>query len=446
MTAAMLSSPAPALAGSVRVPGDKSISHRALILGALAVGETTIDGLLEAEDVLATAAALSRCGVEIVRDGGGWRIHGLGVGGLREPAAVLDMGNSGTGARLLIGVAAAHPFITFFTGDASLTGRPMARVIEPLTRMGAEFRARSGQRLPLAVCGPQTLLPIAYRLPVASAQVKSAVLLAGLNAPGRTTVVEPAPSRDHTERLLRSFGAEITVDDLGAEGRRITLVGQPELSGRPVRVPGDVSSAAFPLVAALIIPGSKVRLEGVGVNPLRTGLIDSLREMGARIEIARTREEGGEPVADLIAEASDLIGIDVPAERVPAMIDEFPIFAIAAACARGVTRMHGLAELRVKESDRLAAIAGGLAACGVPVETGADRLTVRGAGGLPEGGGTVAVHLDHRIAMAFLVLGMAARRPVTVDDAEPIRTSFPDFVPLMTALGARLERRPSEAA
>jgi len=435
----MISRPTGPLAGAVAVPGDKSISHRALILGASAIGETTISGLLEAEDVLATAEAMRRLGADVSRSSEGWRIFGRGVGGFAEPGSVLDMGNSGTGARLVIGLVASHPFTTFFSGDASLSARPMNRVIEPLRRVGATFWSRSGGRFPLAVRGAADPLPIVYTLPVASAQVKSAILLAGLNAPGTTTVIEPQPTRDHTEAMLCHFGAEVEPETLADGGRKITLVGQPELTGREVVVPGDFSSAAFPLVAASLIPGSRVTLRNVGINPLRTGLLETLGDMGARITVTNRRVQAGEPVADLIVEASSLEGAEVPAGRVPAMIDEFPVLAAAAACAGGITRMHGLAELRVKESDRLDAIARGLTACGIRVEIGEDWLVVHGTGGAPPGGGQVTANMDHRIAMAFLVLGMACRAPVRIDDAEPIATSFPSFITLMNGLGGRTE-------
>ena len=439
MSHAVSSRAAGPLRGTIPVPGDKSISHRALMLGALAIGRTRVTGLLEGEDVLATAAALRALGAAIERGGdGAWSIDGIGVGGLAEPADVLDFGNSGTSARLLLGILASHPLCAFATGDASLRRRPMRRVIEPLSRFGAHFLAREGGRLPLAVAGAKSPLPIEYRLPVPSAQVKSAVLLAGLNTPGETSVVEPQPTRDHTERMLRHFGAQVSVEPIAAGGRRIAVTGQPELSAAPIAVPGDPSSAAFPLVAALIVPGSEVTIAGVGVNPLRTGLLESLAEMGADIDFRNRREEGGEPVADLVARAGDLKGADIPPERAPTMIDEYPVLAVAAACARGKTVMRGLAELRVKESDRLAGIAEGLAACGVRVAVEGDDLVVEGAGRPPRGGARIAARLDHRIAMAFLVLGLAAREPVAVDDASPIATSFPNFLALMRGLGAHI--------
>jgi 3-phosphoshikimate 1-carboxyvinyltransferase len=441
----LISSRAAALSGAVKVPGDKSISHRALMFGALAVGESMVEGLLEGEDVLCTAQAMRALGAEVERlEDGRWRLYGRGVGGLSEPAGLLDMGNSGTGARLLMGLVASHPFTCFFTGDASLCSRPMKRVTDPLTRTGARFVARSGGRLPLAVVGTDRPLPITYTLPVASAQVKSAILLAGLNTPGETTVIEREPTRDHTELMLRNFGATVTVTALPDGGRSITLVGQPELTGRSMVVPADPSSAAFPAVAALIVPGSEIRLTGIGINPLRTGLFQTLTEMGADIRFENRRIEAGEPVADLLVRASDLAGIDVPPERAPSMIDEYPILAVAAAFARGTTRMRGLAELRVKESDRLAAMARGLAACGVMVEEDADSLTVFGNGSPPRGGAKIAVNLDHRIAMAFLVLGMAAAEAVTVDDGAAIDTSFPGFRALMNGMGANIaEQEPA---
>jgi 3-phosphoshikimate 1-carboxyvinyltransferase len=436
---ALTAHPIEALAGEARVPGDKSISHRSLMLGALAVGETRIAGLLDGEDVLDTARAMRALGAEIERDDDGvWHVWGRGVGGLAEPADVLNFGNSGTGVRLAMGLIAQQPITAVFTGDASLRRRPMGRVTEPLMSMGARFVGRAGLRLPLAITGPDSLLPVAYRLPVPSAQVKSAVLFAGLGAPGQTTVIEPEPTRDHSERMLRHFGAEVRVEDR-EDGRHIVLTGQPELRAAALRVPGDPSSAAFPLVAALLLPGSEVLLANVGVNPLRTGLFKTLVEMGADIAEENPREEAGEPVADLRVRASQLRGIEVPAERAPSMIDEYPILAVAAALAEGRTVMRGLKELRVKESDRLAAMARGLAACGVEVEEGEDSLVIVGSGGRPPGGALIASDLDHRIAMSFLVLGMAAEKAVTVDDAGPIATSFPGFAEIMRALGAKLE-------
>lgn len=425
--------------GEIRVPGDKSISHRALLIGALAVGETVIEGLLEGEDVLCMAAALRALGARIERDDGGvWRVMGVGLGGLREPETVLDMGNSGTAARLLMGVLASHPLTAFLTGDASLRRRPMARVRHPLEQTGARIVAREGGRMPLALVGTGEPLPITYRLPVASAQVKSAVLLAGLNAPGKTTAVETQPTRDHTERMLRHFGAEVETVEEADGALAVTVTGQPELTGRHVEVPADISSAAFPLVAALVTPGSGITLRGVGMNPRRTGLVDTLVEMGADIGRSNEKEVAGEPVADLHVKSGALTGVVVPAARAPSMIDEYPILAVAAAVAGGTTVMHGLGELRVKESDRLAVMARGLADCGVAVEEGADSLVVHGSGGAAPGGGKVATELDHRIAMSFLVLGMAAEMPVSIDDAAPIDTSFPGFVELMKGLGADL--------
>lgn len=440
MSKPLKSSQAMPLSGGVRVPGDKSISHRALMFGALAVGESRIEGLLEGDDVLRTAAAMRALGAEVERlEDGSWRLWGRGVGGLQEPADVLDLGNSGTGARLMMGLVATHPFTTVFTGDASLRSRPMKRVSEPLSRMGARFFTRDGGRLPAAVVGTDNPLPIVYELPVASAQVKSAILLAGLNTPGITTVIEKEATRDHTELMLRNFGATVDVEYLEDGRHAISVTGFPELTGRHVVVPADPSSAAFPAVAALIVPGSEITLRGVGMNPLRTGLYTTLQEMGADICFQDAREEGGEPVADLLIRASRLRGVEVPAERAPSMIDEYPILAVAAAFATGTTRMNGLSELRVKESDRFAAVMRGLVACGVKVEEEGDTMVVHGTGAPPPGGGTVAVNLDHRIAMSFLVLGMASGQPVTVDDAEAIETSFPGFEALMNGLGAKIE-------
>lgn len=426
------------LNGRVRVPGDKSISHRALMLGALAVGETVITGLLEAEDVLNTAAAMRAFGASVLRDDDGTvRVRGLGVGGLLEPTGVIDFGNAGTGVRLTMGLAAAQPIAVTFTGDASLIKRPMGRVLEPLAEMGVEVIARSGGRLPLTMRGPRLPLPITYTLPVPSAQVKSAVLLAGLGTPGVTTVVEPVFTRDHTERMLKGFGADIEITEEAGGGRRIALVGRPELKPQVIDVPSDPSSAAFPIVAATLVEGSDITVEGVLMNPARIGLIETLLEMGADIEVVGERLTGGERLADLRVRHAELKGVTVPAERAPSMIDEYPILAIAAAAAVGETRMLGIGEMRVKESDRLAAVAAGLKMNGVACTEGPDWLTVRG--GRLVGGGRVATHLDHRIAMSFLVLGMVADAGVTVDDAAMIATSFPTFETLMTGLGARFE-------
>ena len=426
--------PSRLLSGEALVPGDKSISHRALMFGALAVGTTDITGLLEGEDVLRTAAAMRALGAEVADLGGGhWRVAGRGIGGLVEPADVLDMGNSGTAARLLCGLLAGHALFAVMTGDASLRKRPMKRVTEPLSATGARFATRAGGRLPLAVEGAADPLPLDYTLPVASAQVKSACLLAGLSARGITRVVEHEATRDHTENMLRHFGATVRVAVEG-HGRVIELDGQPELVAAPVVVPGDPSSAAFPAVAALLVPGSEVLLRGVGLNPLRAGLFATLAEMGADITRLNPRTEGGEPVADLLVKASALRAVDVPPERAPAMIDEYPILAVAAAAAHGTTRMRGLKELRVKESDRLAATAALLAANGVAVTVEGDDMIVQGAGGPPAGGGDVVTHMDHRIAMSALVLGLASRAPVRVDDAAFIETSFPGFAALMNRL------------
>jgi 3-phosphoshikimate 1-carboxyvinyltransferase len=436
----LIAHPVTRLEGHVRAPGDKSVSHRSLMFGAMALGETTITGLLTGEDVLRTAAAVRALGAQVVEQDGVWRVRGFGVGGGQEPADMLDLGNSGTSARLLAGILASHRFTSFMTGDGSLRRRPMQRVMEPLGRMGARFEAREGGRMPLAIVGTDEMVPIEYTLPVASAQVKSCILLAGLNTAGETTVIEPEATRDHTERMLRHFGAEVRVTAVeGGRGKRITVVGWPELKARDIAVPGDPSSAAFVVVAAAVKPGSDVLVENVGVNPLRAGLYTTLREMGADITFENEREVGGEPVADLHVRGGVLKGVDVPPERAPTMIDEYPILAVAAACAEGTTRMLGLAELRAKESDRLSSVAAGLAANGVRHEMGADFLIVHGDGTAPTGGGLVKAHLDHRIAMSFLVLGLAAREPVAVDDGSPIDTSFPGFAALMNGLGARIE-------
>ena len=425
------------LHGALRVPGDKSISHRALLLAALAVGETAISGLLEGDDVRHTAAALRGLGVTVTRDGPGeWRVNGVGVGGLLPPDDVIDLGNSGTAARLLCGLLAGHGFSAVLTGDSSLRSRPMGRVVGPLTAMGATFQANDGDRMPLTITGSDNIRPTAYTLPVASAQVKSAILLAGLHAPGDTSVVEPTPTRDHTERMLSHFGADIRVDDAG-DGRRITVVGQPELAPAAIAVPADPSSAAFPAVAALLVAGSEITLPGICTNPTRTGLYTTLAEMGASLAWRKERVEGGEPVADLVVTASSLSGVEVPADRAPAMIDEYPALAMAAACAAGDTVFHGVGELRHKESDRLAAVAAGLLTCGVSVEEGPDSLIIHGVGSKrPAGGVSIEASLDHRIAMSFLVLGLASEAPVSIDDASAIETSFPDFAGSMAALGA----------
>ncbi|HYI85309.1 MAG TPA: 3-phosphoshikimate 1-carboxyvinyltransferase [Acetobacteraceae bacterium] len=421
------------LRGRVRVPGDKSISHRALMFGALAVGTTRIKGLLEGEDVLRTAAAMRALGAEVERTGAGaWQVAGRGIGGLVEPDEVLDMGNSGTAARLLAGLLAGHPLFAVMTGDASLRARPMRRVTEPLSATGAHFWCREGGRMPLAVRGAAEPLPLDYTPPVASAQVKSACLLAGLSARGTTRITEKEPTRDHTENMLRHFGATVRMEDT-AEGRIVELEGQPELAAAPILVPGDPSSAAFLLVAALLVPGSRLTVEGVGLNPLRTGLFATLREMGADLAVENERVEGGEPVGDLVASHSALRGIEVPPGRAPSMIDEYPILAVAAAAAEGETRMLGLRELRVKESDRLSAAAALLAANGVQAEAGDDSLAVQGTGGAIPGGGTVNTHMDHRIAMSALVMGLGARAPVAVDDAAFIETSFPGFASLLNS-------------
>ena len=426
------------LRGTVRVPGDKSISHRALMFAGLAVGETLIQGLLEGEDVLCTAAAMRALGAEVIQDAPGqWRVAGRGIGGLTEPDSVLDMGNSGTAARLLCGILASHDLFAMMTGDASLRRRPMRRVTDPLTACGARFQSRAGGRLPLAIQGAQDALPLEYTLPVASAQVKSALLLAGLNAPGWTRITEPEPTRDHSENMLRHFGAEVHVEHQG-HGRLISLMGQPELAAADVLVPGDPSSAAFPLVAALLVPGSCVTVQGVGLNPLRTGLFATLREMGADLAITNERMEGGEPVGDVTATYTGLRGTDVPADRAPSMIDEYPVLAAAAACATGTTRMRGLQELRVKESDRLSATAALLSINGARLEIEGDDLLVHGGNRVPPGGGLVETHMDHRIAMSALVLGMATEQPVRVDDSAFIDTSFPGFAALMRGLGAGL--------
>jgi 3-phosphoshikimate 1-carboxyvinyltransferase len=422
----------------VKLPGDKSISHRAMIFGLLSVGETSVEGLLEGEDVLRTAEACRALGASIDRLGEGhWRIRGVGIGGLRTPANVLDFGNAGTGSRLMMGVVGGHDITATFDGDASLRKRPMRRILDPLVEMGVEVVSQAeGGRCPITIKGAADPLPITYSTPVASAQIKSAILLAGLNSPGRTTVIETEATRDHTEKMLSYFGATVKVSHEGHDGRRIELDGRPELKPRPIIVPRDPSSAAFPLVAALLVEGSDIVIEGVMMNPLRTGLLTTLLEMGASIDVQHPRYEGGEDVADLRVRHSALKGVDVPAGRAPSMIDEYPILAVAASFATGETRMRGLNELRVKESDRLQAVADGLAEAGVTYAIEGDDLIVQGMKGAVPGGGTVATHLDHRIAMSFLVMGMATDKPITVDDERMIATSFPSFVPLMCGLGA----------
>ncbi|QDL91582.1 3-phosphoshikimate 1-carboxyvinyltransferase [Paroceanicella profunda] len=437
----MTSRKSPPLKGVAEVPGDKSVSHRSLILGALAVGETQVTGLLEGEDVLDTARAMRAFGAEIVRHGpGAWSIHGVGTGGFAEPENVIDCGNSGTGVRLIMGAMATTPISATFTGDASLRKRPMGRVTDPLALFGAEARGRRGGRLPLTLTGAAEPVPVHYEVPVPSAQVKSAVLLAALNAPGDTVVIEKEATRDHTERMLRGFGAQISVEPQGS-GRVITLTGQPELAAQTLAVPRDPSSAAFPVCAALIVEGSEVLVPGIGLNPTRAGLFTTLLEMGADITFENRREEGGEPVADLRVCHGALTGVEVPPERAASMIDEFPILAAVAAFAEGTTVMRGVKELRVKESDRIDAMARGLEACGVMVEEEEDMLTVHGRGpGGVAGGATVASHLDHRIAMSFLCLGLGAQAPVRVDDASPIATSFPAFEALIAGLGGAVAR------
>ena len=438
----MLSEACGPLTGTAEVPGDKSISHRSLILGALSVGETTINGLLEGQDVLDTARAMRALGAGVTDHGGGsWSVQGVGVGGFAEPDQVIDCGNSGTGVRLIMGAVATSPISVTFTGDASLNGRPMARVTDPLALFGCAAVGRKGGRLPMTLVGAADPMPVRYTVPVPSAQVKSAVLLAGLNAPGKTVVIEAEATRDHTERMLAGFGADITVEQTD-EGRVITLTGQPELKPQHIEVPRDPSSAAFPVCAALIVPGSDVLVPGIGLNPTRAGLFTTLREMGADLTYENEREEGGEPVADLRARFSpNLKGIEVPPARAASMIDEYPVLSVVAAFAEGTTVMRGVKELRVKESDRIDAMATGLRANGIEVSDGPDwwEVTGRGHGNVP-GGARCASRLDHRIAMSFLILGMASQKPVEVDDAGPIATSFPIFEPLMAALGARIGR------
>ena len=428
------------LHGKAHVPGDKSISHRALLLGALAVGETKISGLLEGEDVLNTAAAMRAFGADVIDHGAGnWSVHGVGVGGFVEPDHVINCGNSGTGVRLIMGAMASTPITATFSGDASLNRRPMARVIDPIKQLGARAYSRSGGRLPMTIVGAANPIPPRYTVPMPSAQVKSAVLLAGLNAPGETVVIEKETTRDHTERMLAGFGAQITIEETNA-GRMIKLVGQPELKPQVIEVPRDPSSAAFPVCAALITQGSDVLIPNIGLNPTRAGLFTTLRDMGADLLYENKREEGGEPVADLRARYSpDLRGIEVPPHRAASMIDEYPILSVVAAFAKGDTVMRGVRELRVKESDRIEAMAAGLRTNGIVVEDGPDWWIVRGSGfGRVPGGGRCKTHLDHRIAMSFLILGMASEAPVTIDNGNPIATSFPIFKLLMASLGAQI--------
>ena len=425
------------LRGRIDVPGDKSISHRAVMFASLAVGESRVEGLLEGEDVLATAAAMRAMGASVERgEDGVWRICGVGVGGLLQPPGALAMGNSGTSTRLLMGLVASHPITATFTGDASLSRRPMARVVEPLRRMGADITASPGTCLPLMVRGLCPAVPIAYRLPVASAQVKSAILLAGLNTPGVTRVIEPVPTRDHSERMLRGFGAELTVEP-GPDGAVISLVGEAELKPQHIVVPGDPSSAAFWAVAALIVPGSELTIDNVLLNPTRAGVYEALRMMGGDIAVENQREVGGERVGDLTVRHSALTGIDVPPELAPSMIDEYPSLFVAAALATGRTVARGAHELRVKESDRVAAMAAALGAAGVATIEHEDGLTIEGRGGDPlPGGGRVATQLDHRIAMSMAVAGLHAAKPIAIDDARPIATSYPAFLDTMTRLGS----------
>ncbi|MER8544382.1 3-phosphoshikimate 1-carboxyvinyltransferase [Mesorhizobium sp. M1182] len=435
------------LSGAARVPGDKSISHRSFMFGGLASGETRITGLLEGEDVMRTGAAMKAMGAHIEKHGAEWVIRGTGNGALLQPEGPLDFGNAGTGSRLTMGLVGTYDMETTFIGDASLSGRPMGRVLEPLRQMGVQvLKATPGDRMPITLHGPKHAAPITYRVPMASAQVKSAVLLAGLNTPGITTVIEPVMTRDHTEKMLKGFGANLSVETDERGVRHIFIEGQAKLTGQTIAVPGDPSSAGFPLVAALIVPGSDITIENVLMNPTRTGLLLTLQEMGARIDIIDPRNEGGEDVADLRVRYSELKGVTVPPERAPTMIDEYPVLAVAASFAEGETLMLGLEELRVKESDRLSAVANGLKLNGVDCTEGEASLVVRGKPGgkglgqHPNGQGTIVqTHLDHRIAMSFLVMGLATEKPVTIDDQAMIATSFPEFMGLMKGLGAEIE-------
>jgi 3-phosphoshikimate 1-carboxyvinyltransferase len=429
------------LKGAARVPGDKSISHRSFMFGGLASGETRISGLLEGEDVMRTGEAMKAMGARLEKQGAEWIINGIGNGCLLQPEAPLDFGNAGTGSRLTMGLVGTYDMETTFIGDASLSGRPMGRVLEPLRQMGVQvLKAAPGDRMPITLRGPKHAAPITYRVPMASAQVKSAVLLAGLNTPGVTTVVEPVMTRDHTEKMLKGFGANLTVETDEQGARHIFIEGQGKLTGQTIAVPGDPSSAGFPLVAALIVPGSEIVIENVLMNPTRTGLLLTLQEMGGNIDVLNPRNAGGEDVADLRVRSSDLKGVTVPTHRAPSMIDEYPVLAVAASFAEGETLMEGLEELRVKESDRLAAVARGLEANGVDCTEAETSLAVRGRpGGKGLGGGTVKTHLDHRIAMSFLILGLATEKPVSIDDQAMIATSFPEFLGLMKGLGAQID-------
>ena len=434
------SSQSKALTGNIEIPGDKSISHRALMLGGVSVGKTVISGLLESDDVLATANAMSKMGVKILKNNkNAWQIHGRGVGGLMKPKNILDLGNSGTGVRLLIGLAGGHNFSAIFTGDQSLNSRPMDRIIDPLGQMGIKFLTHNDKKLPLTVIGPETIIPINYTLPVPSAQVKSAILLAGLNAPGETSIIETEPTRNHTELMLKRFGANIEIEQMPPSYKKITLVGQPELTGQNISVPSDISSAAFPIVACMIVPNSQLTLRNIGVNPLRTGLIKSLKEMGASINIQNPTNKFGEETADIWVQTSQLRGINIPKERAPSMIDEYPILAVAAAFAKGKTSMHGLSELRVKESDRINLMAEGLKKCGVNVDQTADTLIVHGKGSPPLGNTNIETSFDHRIAMSFLIFGMGSQYPISINNADSIDTSFPNFYKLMNEIGGNID-------
>lgn len=437
----LTSSKCDSLNGTADIPGDKSISHRALMLGGIAIGKTSIHGLLEGEDVIHTADAMRAMGADIQRDDEGiWHCHGVGIGGLKEPETVLEMGNSGTSTRLLMGLVGAHNITTQFSGDASLSKRPMNRVIKPLEMMGAKITAREGGRLPLSIQGPKDVLPIEYRLPVASAQVKSAVLLAGLSAMGKTSVIEETPTRDHTENMFKAFGVPIETETLDDGAQKISVTGQQDLTGTEIHVPADPSSAAFPTAAAVLRAGSEIKMKNILMNERRNGLYTTLIEMGANITFENERIQAGEKVADITVKGDNTLkGIDVPANRVPGMIDEFPILAVIASCTEGITTMTGLAELRVKESDRLLMMYKGLKACGVNLEMGEDSLTIHGNGQPPKGGVEIKTALDHRIAMSFLVLGSVTEEPITIDDAAPINTSFPTFISLMNGLGTKIE-------